>query len=81
MHYSPFVAGAGLLALGRIPTGTGLMESLARILLNLAGCGFLVIGALFVALNLYGALRARVVAQTAPAPRPAVAPAPTAARI
>lgn len=81
MHYSPFVAGVGLLALGRIPSGPGLLESLARLLLNLAGCGFLAIGLLFVGLNLYGAMRTRLVARTAAAPAPALAPAPTTARI
>ena len=59
MHYSPFVTGAGLLAVGFLTSGATLLAKAARVVLDAAGIGFLVIGLVFLALNIYVAVHRR----------------------
>lgn len=60
MHYSPFSAGIGLMAISRLPIGASPFAFLARLLLDLAGAGFLLLGLFFLLANLYGALASRL---------------------
>ncbi|MDU0348528.1 hypothetical protein [Actinomyces sp. MRS3W] len=70
------IAGSGLLSPEQTPTGVDILVLLARLLLDLAGLGFLLLAALFVALNAYGAVRVRCGARARETP-PAVAPGTT----
>lgn len=59
MHYSPFSAGVGLMAISRIPLGDSFFTLLARVLLDVAGAGFLLLGLFFVLANILGAIASR----------------------
>ncbi len=56
MHYSPFPAGFGLLAIGHFSFGSSPIETAARILLDLAGAGFLLLGLFFISMMIYGSI-------------------------
>ena len=60
MHYSPFAAGTGLFVVWYVAPAGSPPALVARFLIDCAGLVFVTILAFFLMINLYGALRARL---------------------